>query len=190
MLIDEIDDPWLDDFIEKGYLDLFFKRLGESFVPGEQQALIRFLEVRFGNDLTQDDMLRVMGCKDYRLLRAWFYAAVHAESVGEVFEASTEPRPIDWDESWRWWHGCDLVPRSLAPNGLVLIRPGRDDRSQDHARVYQLKEFRRNAGLTQTQVATVMGVSRARVSQIEHGMDTSPETVRRYIGALNDALSE
>jgi transcriptional regulator with XRE-family HTH domain len=39
-------------------------------------------------------------------------------------------------------------------------------------RGYQLAELRKNTGLTQAQVAAVMGVSQARVSQIEHGKVT------------------
>ena len=45
-------------------------------------------------------------------------------------------------------------------------------------RGYQLAQLRKNTGLTQAQVAAVMGVSQARVSQIKHGKVTEVDAIR------------
>jgi predicted XRE-type DNA-binding protein len=44
------------------------------------------------------------------------------------------------------------------------------------------------AGLTQAQVAAVMGVSQARVSQIEHGKVTEVDAIRGYVEALGGTV--
>ena len=56
------------------------------------------------------------------------------------------------------------------------------------ARGRQLAEIRRQLGPGQKQIATVMGVSAARVSQIEHGEATSVEVIARYVEALGGRL--
>ncbi|MCC3329453.1 helix-turn-helix domain-containing protein [Nocardia abscessus] len=53
---------------------------------------------------------------------------------------------------------------------------------------HQLAELRKQCGATQAQVAELMGVSQARVSQIEHGKITSMDLVRDYIVALGGTL--
>lgn len=47
---------------------------------------------------------------------------------------------------------------------------------------------RKNTGLTQVQVATAMGVSQARVSQIEHGKVTEVDAIRGYVEALGGTV--
>jgi predicted XRE-type DNA-binding protein len=42
--------------------------------------------------------------------------------------------------------------------------------------------------LTQVQVATAMGVSQARVSQVEHGKVTEVDAIRRYVEASGGAV--
>ncbi|MDH6708065.1 DNA-binding XRE family transcriptional regulator [Kitasatospora sp. MAA19] len=51
-------------------------------------------------------------------------------------------------------------------------------------RGYELAELRRKAELTQKDVAALMGVSQARVSQIEHGQVDSLENLRAYAAAI------
>ncbi|MFF3111597.1 helix-turn-helix domain-containing protein [Kitasatospora sp. NPDC057904] len=51
-------------------------------------------------------------------------------------------------------------------------------------RGYELAELRKAAGLTQKQVAGLMGVSQARVSQIEHGQVDSLDNLRAYAAAI------
>lgn len=56
------------------------------------------------------------------------------------------------------------------------------------ARGHQLTELRKDAGLGQREIADAMGVSIARVSQIEHGEVTSFEVIARYVEALGGRL--
>lgn len=55
---------------------------------------------------------------------------------------------------------------------------------------YQLGELRAEAKLTQVQVAERMGISQARVSQLERGdvHQLEVDTVRRYVAALGGRL--
>lgn len=55
---------------------------------------------------------------------------------------------------------------------------------------YQLGQLRRELGLTQSRLAEIMGVSQARVSEIERGdlAHTELDTVRAYIEALGGRL--
>ena len=52
------------------------------------------------------------------------------------------------------------------------------------ARGHQLAETRKQLGLGQKQIAAAMGVSVARVSQIEHGEVTSFEVIARYVNPI------
>ncbi|MFH9351054.1 helix-turn-helix domain-containing protein [Kitasatospora sp. NPDC017646] len=59
-------------------------------------------------------------------------------------------------------------------------------REESLARIrgYELAELRRKAGLTQKHVAELLGVSQARVSQIEHGQVDSLDNLRAYAAAI------
>jgi DNA-binding XRE family transcriptional regulator len=48
----------------------------------------------------------------------------------------------------------------------------------------QLADLRKQAGLTQAQLAAATGLTQARISQIEHGTDVSLDTLRAYITGL------
>ena len=54
---------------------------------------------------------------------------------------------------------------------------------------HELAEMRKSAGLTQADVARVLGVSQARISQIEHGQVDSLDTLRAYAEALGAEVS-
>ena len=56
-------------------------------------------------------------------------------------------------------------------------------------RGHERAELRRSAGLTQKKVARTLGVSRARVSQIEHGQVDSLESLRAYAAVLGAEVS-
>jgi transcriptional regulator with XRE-family HTH domain len=58
----------------------------------------------------------------------------------------------------------------------------------DDARGWRLAEMRRRRGLTQQQVAARMGVSVARVSQIEAGNVSTQDVLNRYVSALGGTL--
>jgi transcriptional regulator with XRE-family HTH domain len=56
------------------------------------------------------------------------------------------------------------------------------------ARGHQLAETRKQLGIGQKDIAAAMGVTIARVSQIEHGAVTSFEVIARYVEALGGRL--
>ena len=58
----------------------------------------------------------------------------------------------------------------------------------DEARGWRLAEMRKRRGMTQEQVATRMGISVARVSQIESGDVSTQEVLNRFITALGGTL--
>jgi len=58
----------------------------------------------------------------------------------------------------------------------------------DEARGWRLADMRKRRGMTQAQVATRMGVSVARVSQIERGDVSTQEVLNRYVAALGGTL--
>lgn len=53
---------------------------------------------------------------------------------------------------------------------------------------YALSSLRKESGRTQKEVAQIMGVSQARISQIEHGRIDSLELLRSYISAIGGEL--
>lgn len=57
--------------------------------------------------------------------------------------------------------------------------------------VYALRQARKAAGMTQTEIARIMGVSQNRVSKMENGdiAVMSIESVRRYIEAIGGTVS-
>jgi DNA-binding XRE family transcriptional regulator len=55
---------------------------------------------------------------------------------------------------------------------------------------HRLAEIRRARGLTQQQVADRMGVTKGRVSQIEHGLISGQDIVARYAVALGGRLHQ
>ncbi len=64
-------------------------------------------------------------------------------------------------------------------------------RAENLARIRgnELAGLRRAAGLTQADVAAALGVSQARVSQIEHGRVDSLDVLRAYAAALGGEVS-
>lgn len=58
----------------------------------------------------------------------------------------------------------------------------------DRARGWRLVEMRKHRGMTQEQVAKHMGISVARVSQIESGNVSTQDVLSRYIAALGGTL--
>lgn len=57
-----------------------------------------------------------------------------------------------------------------------------------YVHAWHLAERRKNAGLTQSDVAGRMGVTKMRVSQIENGDVTSVEVLARYVEAIGGRL--
>lgn len=65
---------------------------------------------------------------------------------------------------------------------------GQKDRLLSQVRAHRLVEWRKRQGLTQRRVAEAMGVSVARVSQIENGELAGIDVLDRYVRALGGAL--
>jgi len=87
--------------------------------------------------------------------------------------------PLDWEDLERDLHAAGVSPAEIEAGARQLLA---------RARGHQLAETRKLLGLTQKQIAASMGISVARVSQIEHGEVTSFEVIARYVEALGGRL--
>jgi predicted XRE-type DNA-binding protein len=92
----------------------------------------------------------------------------------------------------RRWEDTKREIRELEPGWGSPGRVARRERSRAEIRAeqrgYQLAQLRKNAGLIQAQVAALMGVTQARVSQIEHGKITEVDAIRGYVEALGGTV--
>ena len=90
------------------------------------------------------------------------------------------------------WEDTKREIRELEPGWDGPDRVAERERSRAEMRAeqrgYQLAQLRKNAGLTQVQVAAMMGVTQARVSQIEHGKITEVDAIRGYVEALGGTV--
>jgi ribosome-binding protein aMBF1 (putative translation factor) len=87
--------------------------------------------------------------------------------------------PQDWETLERELHAAGVSPAEIEAGARELLA---------RARGHQLAEARKQLGLAQKGIASAMGVSVARVSQIEHGEVTSFEVIARYVEALGGRL--
>lgn len=88
--------------------------------------------------------------------------------------------PLDWEDLERELHAAGVSPDEIEAGARELLA---------RARGHQLAESRKHLGLGQKQIAAAMGVSIARISQIEHGEVTSFEIIARYVEALGGRLN-
>ncbi|MEU8347729.1 Helix-turn-helix [Actinomadura meyerae] len=81
---------------------------------------------------------------------------------------------------------AELDPRTSAERaaGQAAAR----ERTEAYIRGYQLSEIRKAAGITQAELAEILGVSQARISKIEHGEVSGIDVVRDYVTALGGHL--
>lgn len=90
------------------------------------------------------------------------------------------------------WKDTKRQVRELNPDWDAPERVAGRERSRAALRAEQrgcqLAQLRKNTGLTQAQVATMMGVSQARISQIEHGQVTEVDAIRGYVEALGGTV--
>ena len=82
--------------------------------------------------------------------------------------------------------GREADPRS-AGDQAAGKRTARE-RREACVRGHQLAEMRTAAGVTQAELADVLGVSQARVSKIEHGEVSGIEVMRSYVAALGGSI--
>ncbi len=85
----------------------------------------------------------------------------------------------------RAWN--DLRPQIAAELGDEAIAQAHE-RNQAYIDAHRLAERRAALGLTQTDVAERMGVTKSRVSQIERGNVSTVDVIARYVQALGGHL--
>jgi ribosome-binding protein aMBF1 (putative translation factor) len=87
--------------------------------------------------------------------------------------------PQDWETLEQQLHAAGVSPAEIEKGARELLA---------RARGHQLAETRRHLGLAQKDIAAAMGLSVARISQIEHGEVASFEVIARYVEALGGRL--
>ncbi|WP_049564288.1 helix-turn-helix domain-containing protein [Nonomuraea sp. SBT364] len=79
---------------------------------------------------------------------------------------------------------ADIVATSGGEEAVAEARR----RNQAYIDGYRLAERRKSLGLSQTEVADLMGVTKSRISQIERGEVSTVEVIARYVQALGGQL--
>ncbi|AQS68509.1 helix-turn-helix transcriptional regulator [Streptomyces pactum] len=87
--------------------------------------------------------------------------------------------PQDWEALEQELYSAGVAPAEVEAGSRRLLA---------EARGHQLAEARKQYGLAQRDVAARMGVSIARVSQIEHGEVATLDVIARYVEALGGRL--
>lgn len=88
----------------------------------------------------------------------------------------------------RRWRETSHLDRAVETAGGRDVFDAAVRRMLDEARGWRLADMRKRRGLTQEQVAKRMGVSTARISQIEGGDLSTQDVLARYIAALGGTL--
>lgn len=86
------------------------------------------------------------------------------------------------------WRDTDHLQRAVETAGGQDAFNAAMSTMLDEARGWRLAELRKRREMTQEQVASRMGVSVARVSQIEAGDVSTQDVLSRYIDALGGTL--
>lgn len=81
----------------------------------------------------------------------------------------------------------DLRPGILADLGPEVLGAA-GQRTQSYIDAHRLTERRKTLGLTQSDVAERMGVTKSRVSQIERGEVSTVDVIARYVEAIGGHL--
>ncbi|MEV4292235.1 helix-turn-helix transcriptional regulator [Nonomuraea bangladeshensis] len=79
---------------------------------------------------------------------------------------------------------ADIVATSGGEEAVAEARR----RNQAYIDGYRLAERRKSVGMSQAEVADLMGVTKSRVSQIERGEVSTVEAIARYVQALGGQL--
>jgi len=90
--------------------------------------------------------------------------------------------------SYRRWRDSGHLERAVETAGGAERFEDEVAQLRGEAQGWRLAEVRKRRGLTQTQVAERMGISIARVSQIEKGDVSTREVLDRYVAALGGTL--
>ncbi|HUK68785.1 MAG TPA: helix-turn-helix domain-containing protein [Streptosporangiaceae bacterium] len=91
---------------------------------------------------------------------------------------------VKWSEVRAKGRAADARTSEEQSAGKAAAR----ERREAYVRGHQLAEMRAAAGLTQAELANVLGVSQARVSKIEHGEISGIDVVRGYVAALGGTI--
>jgi len=95
----------------------------------------------------------------------------------------------DWPmSSVSRWRDSGHLERAMATAGGREAFDAAVAGMLDDARGWRLAEMRKRRGMTQEQVALRMGVSVARISQIERGDVSTQDVLNRYVSALGGTL--
>ena len=86
------------------------------------------------------------------------------------------------------WRDSDHLERAIETSGGPEAFSAAVSKMLDDARGWRLAEMRKRRGLTQEQVAQRMGISVARVSQIESGDVSTQDVLNRFVAALGGTL--
>lgn len=86
------------------------------------------------------------------------------------------------------WRDTDHLARAVETAGGPEAFNSAVSAMLNEARGWRLAELRRRREMTQEQVASRMGVSVARISQIEAGSVSTQDVLARYIEALGGTL--
>lgn len=86
------------------------------------------------------------------------------------------------------WRDTEAHTRAVERAGGEEAQRARAKEMLDWARGWRLAEMRKHRNMTQEQVATHMGISVARVSQIESGKVSTQDVLARYVAALGGTL--
>jgi len=86
------------------------------------------------------------------------------------------------------WRDTDHLDRAVETAGGPEAFDSAVGEMLDQARGWRLAELRKRREMTQEQVAARMGISMARVSQIEAGNVSTQDVLSRYIAALGGTL--
>ncbi|MFD0518861.1 transcriptional regulator [Paractinoplanes durhamensis] len=109
---------------------------------------------------------------------------------------NSEVRTVEWEiGKRRWmmsgierWRDSGHLEKAIESAGGVEAFEASVSKMLDEARGWRLAELRKRREMTQEQVAKRMGISVARVSQIEAGDVSTQDVLARYISALGGTL--
>lgn len=90
--------------------------------------------------------------------------------------------------SYRKWRDSHHLERAIETAGGTERFEDEVRQLRDESQGWRLAEMRKRRGLNQSQVAERMGISAARVSQIEKGDVSTREVLDRYVAALGGVL--
>ena len=94
-------------------------------------------------------------------------------------------------DSYSKWSDVRARGRAADPRAheeQALGKAAARERREAYVRGRQLAEMRTTAGVTQAELAGVLGVSQARISKIEHGEISGIDVVRAYVSALGGSI--